>query len=59
MSHKPEKANDQDQKQRKRKKRTKQTITCAVTPMRLLEANPGKLAALDQLPEVYLPLCQQ
>jgi hypothetical protein len=59
MSHKPEKANDQDQKKRKRKKRTKQTITCAVTHIRLIEANPGKLAALDQLLEVYLPLCQQ
>src|SRR6266704_1643350 len=59
MSHKPESANDQGQKKRKRKKRTKQTITCAVTHIRLIEANPGKLAALDQLLEVYLPLCQQ
>src|SRR6266536_4766486 len=59
MSHKPERANDQGQKKRKRKKRTKQTITCAVTHIRLIEANPGKLAALDQLLEVYLPLCQQ
>jgi hypothetical protein len=59
MSHNPEKANDQDQTKRKRKKRTKQTITCAVTHIRLIEANPGKLAALDQLLEVYLPLCQQ
>src|SRR4249920_737362 len=59
MSHKPERANDQGQKKRKRKKRTKQTITGAVTHIRLIEANPGKLAALDQLLEVYLPLCQQ
>jgi transposase len=58
MSHKPEKA-DQQEKKRKRKKKTKQTLTHAVTPIRLSEANAGKLLALDQLMAVYLPLCQQ
>ncbi|HET8852075.1 MAG TPA: transposase, partial [Ktedonobacteraceae bacterium] len=43
----------------KRKKKTKQTITRAVTHIRLMEANPGKLRALDQLVSVYLTLCQQ
>lgn len=46
-------------KQRKRKKKTKQTITRAVTHIRLIEANPGKLEAIDQLVSVYLTLCQQ
>lgn len=36
-----------------------QRITKAVTYIRLIEANPGKLAALDQLAPVYLALCQQ
>jgi len=58
MSHKPEKA-DKQEKKRKRKKKTKQTLTHAVTPIRLIEANAGKLLALDQLMAVYLPLCQQ
>ncbi|HEY6410453.1 MAG TPA: transposase [Ktedonobacteraceae bacterium] len=35
------------------------TITKAVTHIRLGEANAGKLAALDDLAQVYLPLCQQ
>jgi hypothetical protein len=47
----------------KREKRpvagTPQRITKAVTHIRLLEANPGKLAALDALAPVYLSLCQQ
>src|SRR6266700_4344950 len=47
----------------KRKKRPKpgepQRITKAVTPIRLLEANAGKLVALDTLAPVYLALCQQ
>jgi len=47
----------------KRKKRPKpgepQHITKAVTQIRLLEANAGKLAALDELAPVYLLLCQQ
>lgn len=34
-------------------------ITRAVTHIRLLEVNPGKLAALDALAPVYLSLCQQ
>ena len=59
MSQKPEKATEQDKKKRKRKKKTKQTLTHAVTHLRLIEANPGKLAALDQMMAVYLPLCQQ
>src|SRR5437588_3511482 len=36
-----------------------QRITKAVTSIRLIQANPGKLAALDQLAPVYLALCQQ
>ena len=47
----------------KRQKRPKpgqpQRITKAVTHIRLIEANPGKLAALDVLAPVYLALCQQ
>jgi hypothetical protein len=35
------------------------TITRAVTPIRLVEVNPGKLAALDALAAVYLDLCQR
>ena len=36
-----------------------QTITRAVTHIRLHDVNTGKLAALDAVAEVYLPLCQQ
>jgi hypothetical protein len=36
-----------------------QRITKAVTHIRLLEVNPGKLASLDELARVYLSLCQQ
>ncbi len=36
-----------------------QMITRAVTHIRLEAANAGKLAALDALAQVYLPLCQQ
>ncbi len=36
-----------------------QTITKAVTHIRLEAVNAGKLAALDDLAQVYLPLCQQ
>jgi len=36
-----------------------QRITKAVTHIRLLEVNPGKLAALNALAPVYLALCQQ
>jgi hypothetical protein len=59
VSRKPEKATEETKKQRHRKKKTKQTITRAVTHIRLIEANPGKLEALDQLMAVYLRLCQQ
>jgi hypothetical protein len=59
MSRKPEKTPEQDKQKRKWKKKTKQTITRAVTHIRLIEANVGKLAALDKLMAVYLPLCQQ
>jgi transposase len=59
VSRKPEPATEQEKNKRKRKKKTKQTLTRAVTHIRLLEANPGKLAALDQLMAVYLPLCQR
>ena len=34
-----------------------QTITKAVTHIRLEATNVGKLAALDDLAQVYLPLC--
>ena len=50
-------------KQRKKKKRTTvgepYPVTKAVTHIRLLEVNPGKLAVLDALAPVYLTLCQQ
>src|SRR6266852_2461225 len=49
-------------KQRNRRRRgpyDPQTITKAVTHIRLEAANGGKLAALDELAQVYLPLCQQ
>jgi len=36
-----------------------QTLTKAVPHIRLGEANAGKLAALDELAQVYLALCQQ
>src|SRR5215467_16112091 len=49
----------QQKRKRKRKKMTEHTLTRAVTHIRLLEANPGKLADLDALMAVYLPLCQQ
>ena len=59
VSQKPGKATQEDKKKRKRKKQTKQTLTHAVTPIRLIEANPGKLDALDQLIVVFTALCQQ
>ena len=50
-------------KKQRRKKQPRQgepqRITKAVTQIRLLEANTGKLAALDELAPVYLALCQQ
>src|SRR5450759_1960351 len=36
-----------------------QTLTRAVTHIRLEAANAGKLAALDDVAQFYLPLCQQ
>jgi Putative transposase DNA-binding domain len=47
------------QRQRYQRQGTPQRITKAVTQIRLIEVNPGKLAALDQLAPVYLALCQQ
>jgi hypothetical protein len=56
-------ARNTNMKQKSRKKRPKsgepQRITRAVTHIRLLEANSGKLAVLDALAPVYLSLCQQ
>src|SRR3989442_4835489 len=49
----------QQQRQRGKKTVKPHTITKAVPQIRLLEANPGKLAALDALAPVYLALCQQ
>ena len=59
MSQKPKKVTEEEKRARKRKKKTKQTITRAVTHIRLIEANPGKLAALDHLVVAYLALTQQ
>jgi Putative transposase DNA-binding domain len=53
-SHKP----DKDKRKRQQKRRSKRTLTHAVTHIRLMEANPGKLEALDRLVTVYLALCQ-
>jgi len=51
--------NMQQKRQREKKAAQPHTITKAVTHIRLTEANPGKLAALDALAPVYLALCQQ
>jgi hypothetical protein len=59
VSQKPGKATQEDKKKRKRKKQTQQRLTHAVTHIRLIEANPGKLDALDQLIVVFTALCQQ
>src|SRR5215831_15529072 len=54
---------NQQSKHRKKKKRPPAgepyPLTKAVTHIRLVEVNPGKLAALDALAPVYLALCQQ
>src|SRR6266446_3673354 len=54
---------NEKRKQRKQKKHAKvgepYLVTRAVTHIRLVEVNPGKLAALDALAPVYLALCQQ
>jgi hypothetical protein len=55
----PQPQRDEEKKKRTRKKKSKQTITCAVPHIRLSEANPGKLDALDQLVVVFQALCQQ
>ncbi len=59
VSQKPQPQSDEEKKKRKRKKKSKQTITRAVPHIRLSEANPGKLDALDQLVVVFQALCQQ
>ena len=59
MSQKPAKAPTEDKQKRKRKRKSKQTLTRAVTHIRLLEANTGKLEALDALMMAYLELCQR
>jgi hypothetical protein len=41
------------------RQRDPEKLTKAVTHIRLIEVNPGKLAALDALAPVYLVLCQQ
>src|SRR5258708_1634591 len=54
---------NEKRKHRKKKKRPPAgepyPVTRAVTHIRLVEVNPGKLAALDTLAPVYLALCQQ
>ncbi len=47
------------QRKKRAKKGEPQTVTKAVTHIRLEAANPGKLAALDQLAQVFLALTQQ
>jgi Putative transposase DNA-binding domain len=47
------------QRQKRAVPGTSQKLTKAVTHIRLLEVNPGKLAALDTLAPIYLALCQQ
>jgi len=47
------------QRRKRVKKGEPQRITKAVTHIRLAETNPGKLVALDQLTQVFLPLVQQ
>jgi hypothetical protein len=47
------------QQKKRAKKGEPQRITKAVTHIRLAETNSGKLAALDQLAHVFLPLVQQ
>ena len=56
MSRRPDKTTKENKKKRKRKNHT---LTHTVTHIRLIEANPGKLDALDQLIVVFISLCQQ
>jgi hypothetical protein len=54
--------NEKSQQRKKKKHVTvgePYPVTRAVTHIRLVEVNPGKLAALDALAPVYLALCQQ
>src|SRR5258708_24914856 len=59
VSKKPQPQREKEKKTRTRQKKSKQTLTRAVPHIRLSEANPGKLAALDQLVVVFQALCQQ
>ncbi|BCL81030.1 transposase [Ktedonobacteria bacterium brp13] len=59
MSLKLPTTSEQTKKKRTRKKKTKQTLTHSVPHIRLLEANAGKLEALEQLVVVFQALCQQ
>src|SRR5260370_33800731 len=59
VSQKPQPQRDEEKKKRTRKKKSKQTITRDVPHIRLSEANPGKLDALDQPVVVFQALCQQ
>jgi len=59
VSLKPPTTHEHTKKKRTRKKKTKQTYTYAVPHIRLLEANTGKLEALEQLVVVFQALCQQ
>jgi hypothetical protein len=54
-----EKAHMKQRKRRRTGPYEPQTITRAVTHIRLEAANAGKLTALDDLAQVYLALCQQ
>ncbi len=47
------------QRQHYQRQGTPQRITKAVTHIRLEAVNAGKLAVLDDLAQVYMPLCQQ
>jgi len=47
------------QRQRYQRPGTPQRVTRAVTHIRLEATNAGKLAVLDDLAQVYMPLCQQ
>jgi len=59
VSQKQRSATEQNKKKRKQKQKTKQTLTQAITHIRLIEANPGKLDALDQLVLLFQALCQR
>ena len=59
MRKTPERATEEERQNRKRKKKTQQTITRAVTPLRLIEANAGELDALDHLVGASVALTQQ